>query len=199
MRNFQVERETIAMLAEMYSNETSSLILNNEASRPFNVEKGVRQGGISSPTCFNFITETLTRRLHNKQNCGVKLYLYPHLVNHLLYADDLILFGTSPEHLRVLIHEVIVWAAEYQLVINEKKTEVIALNTSTNFSITVNGHRIYASNPTYLGFTLDRKLNGTAHLDERIRKGKQKMFATIASLARLPRLKMTIKSNIVRA
>ena len=118
MRETGIDPETVAMLGEMCNSETSCLLLNNKATRPFHIEKGVRQGGISSPSCFNLIPEMLSRVLHDKPYCGVKIEGYPHLVNHLFYADDLILFGTDNEQLRVLVNATIQWAEKYKLTIN---------------------------------------------------------------------------------
>ena len=160
MREAGINPETVAMLGEMYNNETSSLLLNNRSSRPFHIQKGVRQGGISSPTCFNLIPEMLTRELHNKPDCGFRIPGYPHRVNHLFYADDLILFGRDNEHLRVLVLAATRWAKKYKLEINSQKTEVIALNTTRNPRIYINHSLIRHSYPTYLGFTLDSKMKG---------------------------------------
>ena len=197
MREAGVDPETVAMLGEMCNNETSWLILNGRKSRPFRLQKGVRQGGISSPTCFNFIPEMLSRELHMKPDWGIVIPGYAHRINHLLYADDLILFGTSNEHLRVLVLAVTRWARKYKLSINSKKTEVIALNTNQTPRIYINNTKIAHSNPTYLGYTLDSKMKGEEHLKMRQRKGKQKLLHTLASLHRLPRLKINVKANIV--
>ena len=42
MRSRGVETETVAMLAEMWNNETSRLLLNGNPHRPFEIKKGVR-------------------------------------------------------------------------------------------------------------------------------------------------------------
>ena len=89
------------------------------------------------------------------------------------------------------------WAEKYKLTINNKKTEVIALNTKQVPCITINNQRIRHSNPTYLGFTLDSKMKGQEHLKMRLKKGKQKLMATLATLHRLRRLKINVKSNII--
>ena len=57
----------------------------------------------------------LSRELHKKLDCGVRIPGYPYRANHLLYADDLILFGTDNEHLRVLVRATITWADKYKL------------------------------------------------------------------------------------
>ena len=118
MREAGIDPETVAILGEMCNAETSSLLLNNRETRPFNIQKGVRQGGISSPVCFNLIPEMLSRELHNKPNCGIRIQGYPHMANHLFYADDLILFGTDNEQLRVLVLAATRWAKKYKLAIN---------------------------------------------------------------------------------
>ena len=130
MREAGVDPETVAMLGEMCNSETSSLLLNNRETRPFKIQKGVRQGGISSPVCFNIIPEMLSRELHTKPDCGMRIPGYPHRINHLFYADDLILFGKDNEQLRVLVRATINWANKYKLTINNQKTEAIALNTT---------------------------------------------------------------------
>ena len=94
-----------------------------------------------------------------------------HKINHLLFADDLLLFGWNNEELHKLVTIAIEWAQHYNLEINEAKTEVIALHTRHNPNIIINGQRIPASNPTYLGFTMDYKMKGNAHMKERVRKG----------------------------
>ena len=141
----------------------------------------------------------LSRELHKKMQCGVKILGYPYRVNHLLYADDLILFGTDNEQLRVLVRAVITWAEKYKLEINDKKTEVIALNTSKVPRIFINNTLIRSSNPTYLGFTLDSKLRGQEHMKSRLKKGKQKIMATLSTLHRLRRLKITVKAHIIQS
>lgn len=140
----------------------------------------------------------LSRQL-NQRPFGVKLPVLNRKVNHLLYTDDLILMGITNGELNSLVLETKRWAEKYTLEINEAKTEVIALHTSETSRIFINNVLIRSSYPTYLGFTLDSKLKGVEHLKTRIRKGGQKLNATLATLQRLPHLKLTIKSTIVRA
>ena len=86
--------------------------------------------------------------------------LIAHKINHLLFADDLILFGCNNAELHKLVKVTMEWAQRYNLEINENKTEVIALHTRTQPNIIINGQRIVPSNPTYLGFTMDYKMKG---------------------------------------
>ena len=59
-------------------------------------------------------------------------------MNHLLFADDIILFGKSQAELLKLIKITMEWAREYKLEINESKTEIIALHTTKHPYIKVN-------------------------------------------------------------
>ena len=68
--------------------------------------------------------------------------LLDHKLNHLLFADDLILFGCNNEDLHKLVRTTIEWASKYKLDINENKTEVIALHTRRNPNIIINNVRI---------------------------------------------------------
>ena len=117
------------------------------------------------------IPEMLSREL-NKRALGVKIPGLNRHVNHLLYADDLILMGKDNSELNSLLLETKRLATAYNLEINETKTEVIALHTRKSPRILINDVLIRSSNPTYLGFTIDSKLKGTEHMKARVRKGK---------------------------
>ena len=51
MQEAGVDPKNMEMLGEMCNSETSSLILNNHETITFKIQKGLRQGGIFSPTC----------------------------------------------------------------------------------------------------------------------------------------------------
>ena len=62
-------------------------------SESFPIENGVRQGGILSPKLFNFYIDALSTRL-NSIPAGCKIGNL--MVNHLAYADDLVLLCPPP-------------------------------------------------------------------------------------------------------
>ena len=80
------------------------------------------------------------------------------------------------------------WARDCSLTIHPGKTKVVSLHCNLSPTIVIEGQRINCStDATYLGFTLDRRLKGREHLQQRISKGKQKVQATLAALHRLPK------------
>ena len=62
-------------------------------SATFKVTHCVRQGGgVSSHYLFNVYVDELSEEL---KKCNVGCYLNGHLINHIMYADDLVLISPS--------------------------------------------------------------------------------------------------------
>jgi hypothetical protein len=57
-------------------------------SEPFTVSNGVRQGGILSPYLFNVYMDDLS---HELNACKIGCMTGDIIINHLMYADDLVL------------------------------------------------------------------------------------------------------------
>lgn len=53
----------------MYEEKTRAIIMNKTPGRWFNIQKGVRQGGYSSPVCFNFIPNELAWAIEISPYC----------------------------------------------------------------------------------------------------------------------------------
>ena len=66
----------------------------------FNVSNGVRQGGILSPYLFNVYMDDLSIALNGCHTGYVPPVVDNIPVNHLLYADDLVVFAPSISGLR---------------------------------------------------------------------------------------------------
>ena len=66
-----------------------SVLLDN-----FSVNKGIKQDGILYPKLFNIHVNTLTMSLDEKY---IGCCLNGNVVNHLYYADNLVLFSTTTD------------------------------------------------------------------------------------------------------
>ena len=72
----------------------------NSLSDPFHVNNGVRQGGILSPYLFNVYMDDLSQSLNC---CKTGCLSGEIMINHLMYADDLVLLSPSATGLRELL------------------------------------------------------------------------------------------------
>ena len=69
-------------------------------STSFNVTNGVRQGGILSPYLFSLYMDDFSSDLIQ---CNTRCMVGDKKINHLMYADDLVLFSPSASGLRDLL------------------------------------------------------------------------------------------------
>ena len=77
----------VRILAEWYSSQQLCVRWGSIFSGFFSVTNGVRQGGILSPRLFNLYIDNLSKKLMNtKSGCNVAGMM----INHLIYADDLL-------------------------------------------------------------------------------------------------------------
>ena len=83
----------VRVLACWYTSQTMYVHWKNSLSDGFGVSNGVRQGGILSPYLFCIYMDDLSKRLNN---LNVGCMIGAMLVNHLMYADDIVLFAALP-------------------------------------------------------------------------------------------------------
>ena len=94
----------------------------NSVSKGFKVTNGVRQGGILSPYLFNIYLDDLSITLR-KQYAGCKIA--DRIINHLLYADDLVLMCPSYRGLQDLLDICSEYADKHDIKFNTKKSVVL--------------------------------------------------------------------------
>ena len=117
-------------LLSLYKNPVTRVILTSEKSSMktdyFDCPLGVKQGDILSPTLFSMFVHSLTIDLENS-NIGVSLDLPSGsiMVNHLIYADDLVCIADSAVDLQSLVNIVNLWCVKFRIEANLTKTEVM--------------------------------------------------------------------------
>lgn len=93
-----------------------------EISQPFSVTNGVRQGVILSPYLFNVYMDGLSDALNlSKVGCITG----SQSVNHLMYADDLVLISPSATGLRELLKICELYGDEHDIKYNPKKSAIL--------------------------------------------------------------------------
>ena len=102
-------------------------------SSPFRVSNGVRQGGILSPYLFNVYMDDLSRLLNC---CNTGCMSGDTIINHLMYADDLVLISPSATGMKELLCACEVYNLEHAIVYNSKKSTVLVCrNTAMRHAV----------------------------------------------------------------
>ena len=114
----------IDLLTKLYRKQLAKVKVAGTLSEWFRVKKGVRQGCVLSLYLFNIIAEMAMRETLNGFQGG--LQIGERMIANLRYADDIILLATSEAELQELLDRLDRISRKYNLLINAKKTKVMA-------------------------------------------------------------------------
>ena len=118
----------IRILVFWYSSQRMCIRWGSTHSDFFHVSNGVRQGGILSPYLFCFYVNNLSSHL-NSVNTGC--IVGNSCINHLMYADDLVLISPSVSGMDELLKGCEEFAAEHDVLFNASKSvSLMYLNSS---------------------------------------------------------------------
>ena len=90
----------IRTLQFWYTQQTMQIRWGSSLSAPFQVTNGVRQGDILSPVFFNVYMDDLSKKL---KECKTGCMVGESLINHLIYADDLVIMSPYSAGLQQLL------------------------------------------------------------------------------------------------
>ena len=93
-------KEQAPIIDPHFSSMYVTVRLNGSLGRRLRVERGVRQGSITSPWMFNLVYHELVQRV-NELNCGISIG--DERFNMFCYADDLLLASTTITGLQCMI------------------------------------------------------------------------------------------------
>ena len=109
-----------------YANQTMCVRWGRIYSASFTVSNGVRQGGILSPYLFNVYVDDLSLSLNS---LSVGCLLSDVKINHLMYADDLVLLAPSVAGLNKLIRSCETYGASHDIKYNFSKSAIMIFRT----------------------------------------------------------------------
>ena len=160
-----------------YTQMTVSVKWNGCMSSPIPVERGTRQGGLSSPFLFNIFYEDLIGKL-NEQNCGITIK--GNNYNAFCYADDILIASTSPSGLQTLIDVAVEEISRTGLRFNPTKTICMIygncpLTSVPSWNIDDTPLQIESS-MKYLGAMLSND-RGKRHIDDRIQAANRAFYS----------------------
>ena len=112
------------VIKDMFDNSKSRVKYNSQLSDIFENLHGVLQGGVISPTLFNFFLDDLSEYLDKSK--GIKVGTIT--VCHMLFADDLILASETPSGLQKLINGLEEFCKQWHMEVNLSKTSISIFN-----------------------------------------------------------------------
>ena len=171
LRDRGIPKCIVRLLYFWYSNQRMYVRWGCSTSDYFDVSNGVRQGGVLSPLLFNVYVNDLSVQLESLK-CG--LSFGNGKINHIMYADDVVLFAPSSGGLQQLINICEEFGIEADIRYNEQKT--VCMNISKSrflYSLPqfyLNGRQLTFVNSTkYLGHILTSNMSDADDIGRQIR------------------------------
>ena len=123
MHKYNINKNLIALIEELYSNATSSVYLDGDIGEWFRTTVGVRQGCLLSPTLFNVFLERIMADALDDHQTTVSIG--GRCVSNLRFADDIDGLAGSQAELKELIKRLDVSCTKYGMEISAEKTKVM--------------------------------------------------------------------------
>ncbi len=195
---------SIRALASLFSFNNCRLRVNSFLSRPFPINRGVKEGGINSPAAFVVVYALALERLNIHPMPENLTELDPEKVYFFVYADDLSLFSCNLTKVNRVLSELNRILPDYGMALNPGKTcwmpfvpvhlrhrvempDVLGIHVDSDWIECVDRF-------PYLGFKLNLFLGTNDHVAEK----KEKMFAAARCAGRLLKSLQITNLNSIR-
>ena len=153
----------LSALQSTYENVSCTVKVNHQYSEWFDVNTGVKQGCLLSPTLFALYIDDLAREL-NSGTFGVQVN--NRNIAALLYADDIVVLAPDARNLQKLIDLVYNWCINWGIKINRSKSNVMHFRKKhyrkprSAFLFRAGSQTIeYTSEYRYLGYHINELLD----------------------------------------
>ena len=168
------------LLYRWYSN-INVRIKWDKLGKSINIQKGTRQGGLTSPFLFNVFYKEFVDIL-SAHSGGISIYNKQ--FNLFCYADNLLIVSLTVTGLQYMINSAVRYVAQYGLRFNPTKTECVINGrnpfvTEPKFYIDAK-ELCLKNNITYLGATLGNKCNDE-HINRRVSACRKAFYSLQAA------------------
>ena len=162
----------VKFIAHWYKSQKIMIRWGNALSETFTVGNGIKQGGLLSPYLFNLYVDNLSIQLNNS---GVGCIVSNVIVNHLAYADDMILLAPSSRALQSLLNICSLYAVHHDITYSTEKSfcmiswpKRFLYKFIPNFFLQ-NDKLDFVSEYKYLGVMVNDKMNDDSEIGKRMR------------------------------
>ena len=187
------------ILVYWYARQTMRVKWGSVTSAPFHVSNSVRQGGILSPILFNWYMNDLSLLL-NTSGTGCRVGNL--VINHLMYADDLVIFSPSSAGLQQLLRICTQYGSDFDIIYNAKKSKLMIIRSREDRraifpDFYLSGTLLSMCNEiTYLGHVITDDLTD----DKDILRQRRKLYAQANMLCRkFSMCSVTVKVSLFKA
>ncbi len=173
------------VIKSLYEKTTSVIKLNNKITDEFQIDLGVRQGDPLSPTLFNIFIDDM-QDIFNL-NCH-PITLGETKLNHLMFADDVVLMSESAEGLQNCLNKLANYSDYWHLTVNTSKTKTMTISNSRKILITkpfaLDGTTLdHVEKFNYLGTIISKNGSFTEAMNNLAQKGSKAFNALMSKLS----------------
>ncbi|UYV74867.1 hypothetical protein LAZ67_12001528 [Cordylochernes scorpioides] len=170
----KIDGKAITWINDFLKNRYIRVKYNGTLSKTFKLYQGLPQGSVLSPTLFTLFIAGIEEKISHKTNIG-------------LFADDIILWSSNTNwkkaerDLNKTLFHLEKFANKHKLEFNPQKSETCLFTTDKKLykirpKIILKAQQLqYNKHPKYLGYTLDPEINSSKHIEEVIRKGRDRL------------------------
>ena len=128
LETFHINGKMLNAIKSLYGTVKCAVRVNNYITDWFNVTTGLKQGCLLSTTLFNLYINDLSEQL----DIPIKgISIEGKTINHLFYADDLVLIAESEADLQLLLNILSNWCNVNKMSINVDKTKVMHFRSAS--------------------------------------------------------------------
>lgn len=175
LRRYGLPSKYIRVIKIFYENYTAQIMHNGQLTEPINIDSGVRQGCILSPTIFLILVDWIMKKT-TRNKTGIRWNAFSQLED-LEFADDVCLISEKRQHMQKKTEKLSKEAKKIGLSINTKKTKIIKINTEREMGIFVEEEEIESVQKfCYLGSILDKNGRIEEEVNARINKAQNAFY-----------------------
>ena len=145
----------ISIIRQLYNNSSCQVVHDGKLTNTFQVQTGVRQGCLLSPTIFLLVVDWIMKRASSGKKTGIQ-WIFTKQLEDLDFADDISLLSHRHQDAQEVLSR-LAEAEKTGLNINTKKTDVIRIKNKKQDPITLHDEDLNEDEKfVYLGSVINK-------------------------------------------